>query len=147
MVFLLTGYVKADIASHAETDALMAEASRLAPAAEAVVMSIGAVSPAEFVTKGSWSAVIPWTPHIPTSAAMLPDGRLLTFASNQRTTFPDGPQFTYAAVWDPATGLFTEINNGRHDMFCGGLVVFAGWPPAGERRQRHQWQDRAGQLV
>ncbi len=121
MVFLLTGYVKADVASHAETDALMAEAARLAPTAEAVVMSIGAVSPAEFVTKGSWSAVIPWTPHIPTSAAMLPDGRLLTFASNQRTTFPDGPQFTYAAVWDPATGLFTEINNGRHDMFCGGL--------------------------
>ncbi|WP_395733863.1 PA14 domain-containing protein [Prosthecobacter sp.] len=109
------------MATHAEADALMAEAARLAPAAEAVVMSIGAVSPTELVTKGSWSAVIPWTPHIPTSAAMLPDGRLLTFASNQRTTFPDGPQFTYAAVWDPATGLFTEINNGRHDMFCGGL--------------------------
>ncbi len=113
--------VKADSVSHAEADALLAEAARLAPAAEAVVMSIGAVSPAEFVTKGSWSAVIPWAPHIPASAAMLPDGRLLTFASNQRTTFPDGPQFTYAAVWDPATGLFTEINNGRHDMFCGGL--------------------------
>ncbi|MCF7784919.1 MAG: putative Ig domain-containing protein [Prosthecobacter sp.] len=121
MLFLLAGYVQADVASHAEADALMAEAARLAPAAEAVVMSVGAVSPAEYVTKGSWSAVIPWTPHIPTSAAMLPDGRLLTFASNQRTTFPDGPQFTYAAVWDPATGLFTEINNGRHDMFCGGL--------------------------
>jgi len=121
---LLLGFgnlVKADSVSHAETDALMAEAARLAPAAEAVVMSVGAVSPAEYVTKGSWSAVIPWTPHIPTSAALLPDGRLLTFASNQRTTFPDGPQFTYAAVWDPATGLFTEINNGRHDMFCGGL--------------------------
>ncbi|MFZ2280826.1 MAG: Ig-like domain-containing protein [Prosthecobacter sp.] len=113
--------VKADSVSHAETDALLAEAARLAPAAEAVVLSVGAVSPAEYVTKGNWSAVIPWTPHIPTSAAMLPDGRLLTFASNQRTTFPDGPQFTYAAVWDPATGLFTEINNGRHDMFCGGL--------------------------
>ena len=86
-------------------------------------MSIGAVSPAEFITKGNWSTVIPWTPHIPTSAALLPDGRLLTFSSNQRTTFPDGPQFTYAAVWDPSTGLFTEINNGRHDMFCGGLSL------------------------
>ncbi|MHB1081102.1 MAG: PA14 domain-containing protein [Prosthecobacter sp.] len=113
--------VKADSVSHAEADALLAEAARLAPAAEAVVLSVGAISPAEYVTKGNWSAVIPWTPHIPASAAMLPDGRLLTFASNQRTTFPDGPQFTYAAVWDPAMGLFTEINNGRHDMFCGGL--------------------------
>ena len=101
----------------------MAEAARLAPAAEAVVMSVGVVSPAQYFTMGSWSSVIPWTPHIPTSAALLPDGRLLTFASNQRTTFPDGPQFTYAAVWDPATGLFTEINNGRHDMFCGGLSL------------------------
>ncbi|WP_395745181.1 Ig-like domain-containing protein [Prosthecobacter sp.] len=101
----------------------MAEAARLAPAAEAVVMNVGSISPAEFSSKGNWSAVIPWSPHIPVSAALLPDGRLLTFASNQRTTFPEGPQFTYAAVWDPATGQFTEINNGRHDMFCGGLSL------------------------
>ncbi len=113
----------ADINHHAQADALMAEAARLAPAAEAVVMNIGAVSPAQYSTLGNWSAVIPWAPHIPVSAALLPDGRLLTFASNQRTTFPDGPQFTYAAVWDPATGLFTELNNGRHDMFCGGLAL------------------------
>ncbi|MCB1275758.1 Ig-like domain-containing protein [Prosthecobacter sp.] len=122
-LLVLGSHTRADVASHAEADALMAEAARLAPAAEAVVMNIGAVSPAEFATKGSWSAVIPWTPHIPVTAAMLPDGRLLTYASNQRTTFPDGPQFTYAAVWDPATGQFTEINNGRHDMFCGGLSL------------------------
>lgn len=115
------GMARADGASHSETDALLAEAARLAPAAQAVVLNVGLVSPADYSTKGNWSAVIPWTPHIPTSAALLPDGRLLTFASNQRTTFPDGPQFTYAAVWDPATGQFTEINNGRHDMFCGGL--------------------------
>ena len=86
-------------------------------------MNIGVVPPTTYSTMGNWSGVIPWTPHIPTSAALLPDGRLLTFASNQRTTFPDGPQFTFAAVWDPATGLFTEINNGRHDMFCGGLSL------------------------
>ncbi|OYW76560.1 MAG: hypothetical protein B7Z37_08170 [Verrucomicrobia bacterium 12-59-8] len=123
LLLLAAGNLKADVSSHAEADALLAEAARLAPAAEAVVLSIGAVSPGEYATKGIWSEVIPWTPHIPTSGAMLPDGRLLTFASNQRTTFPDGPQFTYAAVWDPATGLFTEINNGRHDMFCGGLSL------------------------
>jgi YVTN family beta-propeller protein len=114
---------KADAGGHAAADALAAEAARLEPLAQAVEMNFSAVSPAQYSTLGNWSAVIPWTPHIPVSAALLPDGRLLTFASNQRTTFPDGPQFTYAAVWDPATGQFTEINNGRHDMFCGGLSL------------------------
>ncbi len=109
--------------SHAQADALMAEAARLAPAQEAVVLNISAVPQAQYSTLGNWGAVIPWSPHIPVSASLLPDGRVLTFASNQRTTFPDGPQFTYAAAWDPTTGQFTEINNGRHDMFCGGLAM------------------------
>ena len=113
----------AEVNHHAQADALLAEAARLAPLAQAVELNIQAVSPAEYATKGNWSSIIPWGPHIPVSAALLPDGRLLTFASNQRTTFPDGPQFTYAAVWDPATGLFTELNNGSHDMFCGGLAL------------------------
>uniref|UniRef100_UPI0037844BBC PA14 domain-containing protein n=1 Tax=Prosthecobacter sp. TaxID=1965333 RepID=UPI0037844BBC len=111
----------ADVDHHAGADTLLMEAARLAPAAQAVEMNISAPSPAEYATLGNWSPVIPWDPHIPVSAALLADGRLLTFASNQRTSFPDGPQFTYAAVWDPATGVFTELNNPRHDMFCGGL--------------------------
>lgn len=106
---------------HLGADALLAEAARLAPAAQNQAATL--VAPAERVSLGQWSEVIPWTPHIPVSAALLADGRLLTFASNQRTTFPDGPQFTYAAVWDPATGTFAEINNPRHDMFCGGLAL------------------------
>lgn len=124
-VLLLSSFqvARADLNSHAAADALAAEAARLAPVAQAVELNFTAVSPTQYSTLGNWSAVIPWTPHIPTSASLLPDGRLLTFASNQRTTFPDGPQFTYAAVWDPATGQFTEINNGRHDMFCGGLSL------------------------
>ena len=74
-------------------------------------------------SQGKWGPVIPWTPHIPVTASLLPNGKLLTFASNQRTTFPSGPEFTYAAVWDPATGQFTEVNNTRHDMFCGGTAL------------------------
>jgi YVTN family beta-propeller protein len=74
-------------------------------------------------TQGTWGPVIAWTPHIPVTASVLPNGRLLTFASNQRTTFPSGPEFTYAAVWNPATGQFTEVNNNRHDMFCGGTAL------------------------
>lgn len=88
--------------------------------AKAAVVALAAAGPD---TQGSWGPVISWTPHIPVTAAMLPNGKLLTFASNQRTTFPSGPEFTYAAVWDPATGVFTEVNNTRHDMFCGGTAL------------------------
>ena len=47
-LFLLsTGGAKADVSSHAQMDALMAEAARLAPMAQAVEMSVGVVSPAQ----------------------------------------------------------------------------------------------------
>jgi regulation of enolase protein 1 (concanavalin A-like superfamily)/mono/diheme cytochrome c family protein len=106
---------------HGLSDQLSAEAQALAPAfapqAPAATVLVNRIS------QGEWASVIAWTPHIPVTAATLPDGRLLTFASNQRTTFPVGPEFTYAAVWNPATGVFTEINNTRHDMFCGGASM------------------------
>lgn len=110
----------ADPDPHLIADPLMAEATSItsgfaAPAAAPAV--------AQNSISGSWGPVIAWTPHIPVTAATLPDGRLLTFASNQRTTFPSGPEFTYAAVWDPKTGVFTEVNNPRHDMFCGGTAM------------------------
>jgi len=107
---------------HAGLDGLLTEAAGLQPAAQAAAATLAA-GPVDRATQGEWSAIIPWTPHIPVSAAVLADGRLLTFSSSERTTFPDGPQRTYAAVWDPATGAFTEINNPRHDMFCGGLAL------------------------
>ena len=143
--FLLTftSFSLADVNPHAQSDQLLAEAARLALVAEAVAMNFTAVSPTQYSSLGNWSSVIPWTPHVPVSAALLPDGRLLTFASNQRTSFPDGPQFTYAAVWDPATGLFTEINNGRHDMFC----ATAGWQTLGERWQWHQRHHGTGKPI
>ena len=74
------------------------------------------------VDDGAWSPVIQW-PHIPVTAANLPDGRILTFASNQRTGFPVGPEFTYAATWDPNTNVFVENNHNSHDMFCGHLSM------------------------
>jgi len=119
MLLALAASAAADPTDHALEDQLAAEAAQFAPAFVAPA-SLQAADPAG---SGSWGAVIPWTPHIPVTAASLPDGRLLTFASNQRTTFPGGPEFTYAAVWNPATGVFTEINNTRHDMFCGGTAM------------------------
>jgi YVTN family beta-propeller protein len=105
---------------HGLSDQLSADAQILAPAF--VAASVANPLATQRNQVGLWGPVISWTPHIPVTAATLPDGRLLTFASNQRTTFPVGAEFTYAAVWNPATGVFTEINNSRHDMFCGGTA-------------------------
>jgi len=113
---------RANVDPHAAQDAFDAEVAALLPQPEPM-FTAAATPPLQRSTLGEWGNVIPWTPHIPVSAATLPDGRLLTFASNQRTSFPSGPEFTYAATWDPATGVFTEYNHPSHDMFCGALVM------------------------
>ena len=67
---------------------------------------------------GEWGSLITW-PHVPVSAAHLPDGRILTWASNERTSFPGSrPEQTYTAVWDPNTAQFQELFHNSHDMFC-----------------------------
>ncbi|MCP5556200.1 MAG: DUF1929 domain-containing protein [Verrucomicrobiaceae bacterium] len=114
--------------THASADELALAAAQLVSdagiAADAPIVA-AAVDPADCAGNGAWSSVINWTPHIPVSVANLPDGRLLTFASNQRTSFPAGSEFTYAATWNPATGVFQEINHTSHDMFCGGIALLA----------------------
>jgi DNA-binding beta-propeller fold protein YncE/cytochrome c peroxidase len=84
---------------------------------------------------GAWGPVIAW-PHIAVSAAALPDGRVLTFSSTETDGFDEGREFTYASVWNPATGAFESHDNTYHDMFCAGLsmledgrVVAAGGNP------------------
>ena len=71
---------------------------------------------------GAFSAVQPW-PFIPVSAANLPDGRIVAWASNERSSFPQGPEFTYTGIWDPQTDQFTEIPHPSHDMFCSHHVM------------------------
>jgi YVTN family beta-propeller protein len=111
----------ADAADHSADDAFAAEAQALAPRVTAP--DLPPPPPGVNDTMGVWGPVIEWTPHIPVSAAQLPDGRVLTFASNRRTTFPTGVEFTYAATWNPTTGVFVEYNHPTHDMFCGGIVM------------------------
>ena len=107
--------------NHAQDDAFYAAAAALLPSFQGVPAP---VEPAESQNAGGWGAVINF-PHVPVTAANLPDGRVLTYASNQRTSFPSGPEFTYAAVWNPSTGTVSEINWNQHDMFCGGTVLRA----------------------
>ncbi len=107
--------------AHARDDAFFAAAAALLPAFAGVP---DPVEPAESQSMGRWDSRTVM-PHVPVTAANLPDGRVLTFASNQRTSFPNGPEFTYAAVWNPSTGTVTEVNWNQHDMFCGGTVLRA----------------------
>lgn len=106
---------------HARSDAFYAELAKDYPAYQPQPKAV-AVNPGDKATLGEWGPVITW-PHIPVSTANLPDGRILTFASNQTTAFPVGPEFTYAATWDPETGTFTDVPHNNHDMFCGHIVM------------------------
>lgn len=106
---------------HARSDAFYAELAKDYPAYQPQPKAV-AVNPEDKATLGEWGPVIAW-PHIPVSTANLPDGRILTFASNQTTAFPVGPEFTYAATWDPDTGAFTDVPHNNHDMFCGHIVM------------------------
>ena len=73
-------------------------------------------------TQGQWSNVIAW-PHIAIAAASLPDGRILTWASNEKTAFPVADTFTHSAVFNPANNRFQTTNNPSHDMFCAGISL------------------------
>ena len=112
---------------HRKMDGFLAEAAALLPV-EAIAAQpppTPSGDPTTRVRLGEWSPVMPW-PHIPVSAANLPDGRIVTWASSQRNDFPGGdPEFTYAAVYDPATNRITEINHTEHDMFCGHPAMLA----------------------
>lgn len=72
---------------------------------------------------GAWSSVIAW-PHIPVSAANLPDGRIVTWSASQETDFPNnGEFFTHSAVYDPVSDSFTTTNNPHNDIFCAGISL------------------------
>ena len=123
---LLTSLAPAGEDDHGELDKFMAEAVGLLPVhsivAEPATANAQVQSPSDRALYGEWGELISW-PFIPVTAANLPDGRILSFASNERTDFPVGPEFTYAGVWDPATGIHTEINNTNHDMFCAATAM------------------------
>ena len=72
-------------------------------------------------TNGAWGPVIAW-PHVPVSAANLPNGKILTWSGSERRTWPNTEQ-TYSATWDPATSQFEEILHPTHNMFCSHLSM------------------------
>jgi hypothetical protein len=79
--------------------------------------------PADANIKGMWSPVINW-PLIPIHAALLPDGRVLTYGTD-RAGIQSG-YFIYD-VWDPNQGLnaghLTLPNATGTDIFCASQVL------------------------
>ena len=72
------------------------------------------------MNSGSWSAVMPW-PIIGIHAALLPDGRVLTFGSDER-----GEQGLHKIydIWDPKTGLhLTTTDAIATDEFCSAEIL------------------------
>lgn len=112
---------------HGEMDGLLAEAVALLPEESVTARPPESLetNAADRGTIGEWSEVISW-PHIPVTAANLPDGRIITWAASRRTAYPGGdPEFTYAAVYSPSSHQITEINHEEHNMFCGHPAMLA----------------------
>ncbi len=87
-------------------------------------------NPAAAQVKGSWSAVIPM-PNIPVAAAVLPNGKVLTWSSNNEFSFEGdigtSASQTHTALFDPATQQSTLriVKNTLSDMFCPGITVLS----------------------
>ena len=127
MVVVFTFFCAGPLHAHQGTDHVAEDenAAQLAQGYlpfEVAAETINVPSQEDFDVLGSWGPVINW-PHIPVSAANLADGRVLTWASNLPDDFPEGVEYTYATVWDPATNAFTDVPHSNHDMFCAHQVV------------------------
>jgi len=122
---LLSGHLFAHSgadASHAENDAYWAKLAENYPAFTALKQHQRTKRANEVAKIGQWSEVIDW-PHVPVSASNLPDGRVITWSSNQKTSFPRGTEFTYSSTWHPLTQQFVETNNNYQDMFAAHLSL------------------------
>ncbi|MFK8028573.1 MAG: galactose oxidase-like domain-containing protein, partial [Gammaproteobacteria bacterium] len=72
---------------------------------------------------GEWGSLITW-PHVAISAANLPDGRILTWSSNEIDNYTKTflPEYTHTDIFDPSNETFqNDVDNNFHDMFCSGL--------------------------
>ena len=75
-------------------------------------------------TQGTFGATLPW-PIIPIHEVLLPDGRVMSFGSNQDGS--QSGQFVYD-VWNPALGTGTSSHNvlpntTNTDIFCSGQAM------------------------
>jgi hypothetical protein len=72
---------------------------------------------------GQWQLVN--FPSIPIAAANLPNGKVITWASEDLTTWGNGLGQTYTALFDPQTSMPQDllVTNTSHEMFCPGASM------------------------
>ncbi|WP_080430006.1 galactose oxidase-like domain-containing protein [Burkholderia ubonensis] len=81
-------------------------------------------SPFDQKQSGEWSNVIKLG-LVPSSAAVLPNGKILYWSGSGAHSFHDGGVTqTYTGIFDPTTDLYTEkVVDTGHEMFCPGEVL------------------------
>ena len=109
-----------EASEHVLQDAIDAAAAEKKPSF--VVGDLKPVPSDQRAILGDWGPIIDW-PHIPVSAANLPDGRILTWSSNKVDEFPVGVEYTHSTTWNPDTGEFLRVDHDQHDMFCAHNVM------------------------
>jgi hypothetical protein len=75
---------------------------------------------------GQWSAV-QGTPVVPVFQAVLPNGKVLLWDSvgdKSVDNYPD-QTFTRAAVWDPESNTYHQVNLSGYNIFCAGYAQLA----------------------
>ena len=83
------------------------------------------VTPADRSSTGGWDPLIRF-PLVPVAAAMLPDGKVLTWAAFKNDRFAQNTTAeTVTATYDPASEEITEftVTKTNHDMFCPGIAT------------------------
>ena len=98
------------------------EAANRGPWSSAAELNILGPSGSVVPKRGSWSAPIGF-PLVPAAAAVLPNGKILTWSAYQPDAFSGGRGRTVTATYDPATGVVTQrtVTATGHDMFCPGI--------------------------
>jgi galactose oxidase len=73
--------------------------------------------------QGTWSAPQALS-LVPVSAAHLPNGKILFWSASDRFNFIINVGRTYTSIWDPATGVASEVlvSDTGHEMFCTGIA-------------------------
>ncbi|MGX6602566.1 discoidin domain-containing protein [Micromonosporaceae bacterium Da 78-11] len=74
--------------------------------------------------RGTWSAPVGF-PLVPVAAALLPNGKILTWSAFQSDNYVGGRGRTLTATYDPRTGVVTQrtVTETGHDMFCPGIAT------------------------
>jgi len=70
---------------------------------------------------GIWSEPFSW-PIVAAHVSVLPTGRVISWVSSD---VPGDMEQHFVHVWDPASGLFTDVSHGTHNVFCAGHTFLA----------------------